>query len=168
MSEAMREELNLLLKEIEDREGRLTPDLVVDAARDPEHPLHARFEWDDGKAAQAHRIATARRLIASAQIRIRYSKVVLSAPAYVRDPAAESGVQGYRSVVKLRDEDEESRSVILGEMRRVTSILKRTRALVLALGKQIDLDRLEAEVESFIASVSGATGAGEEAGPPSS
>ncbi len=35
------------LRELEDTEGRLTPDLVVEAARDPAHPLHEEFDWDN-------------------------------------------------------------------------------------------------------------------------
>lgn len=58
------------LQAIYERRGVLTPGLVVDEARDPSHPLHSKFEWDDTVAAEAHRRQQAQTLIRS--VRIRY------------------------------------------------------------------------------------------------
>jgi hypothetical protein len=41
----------------------LYPTDVVEAARDPKSPLHSRFEWDDGEAAEKWRLEQARVLI---------------------------------------------------------------------------------------------------------
>jgi len=43
--------------------GRIEPEAVVEAARNPKNSLHAHFEWDDKKAAAAHRIDQARGII---------------------------------------------------------------------------------------------------------
>lgn len=43
--------------------GLLQPDAVVEAARPESSPLHSRFEWNDGKAAEEYRIWQARQLI---------------------------------------------------------------------------------------------------------
>ena len=56
------------LQAIYDRHERLTPQLVVETARDESHPLHSRFEWDDKVAAEAHRLDQARRLIRSVKV----------------------------------------------------------------------------------------------------
>jgi hypothetical protein len=48
----------------DDVDGLIQPEMVVEMASDPASPLHKHFEWDDGKAAHAHRIAQARYLIA--------------------------------------------------------------------------------------------------------
>lgn len=48
---------------IRDEHGALTPQLVVDAARDAAHPLHTRFEWDDSKAAEKWRLEQASQLL---------------------------------------------------------------------------------------------------------
>lgn len=48
--------------------GALTPRLVVDAARDPEHPLHDRFEWDDALAGEKYREQQARALIRTVKV----------------------------------------------------------------------------------------------------
>lgn len=51
------------LQAIRDEHGSLTPALVVDVARDPEHPLHSRFEWDDSRAAEKWRLEQAGQLL---------------------------------------------------------------------------------------------------------
>jgi len=43
--------------------GELTPQDVVDDARNPNSPLHSHFEWDDSRAAEQHRLKQARGLI---------------------------------------------------------------------------------------------------------
>lgn len=48
--------------------GELTPQVVVDAARDESHPLHNRFEWNDTIAAEAHRRSQAAELIRSVKV----------------------------------------------------------------------------------------------------
>lgn len=59
------------LMEVYERRGELTPTIVVEEASDPASPLHARLEWDDAKAAHAHRLDQAHRLIQSVRIRYR-------------------------------------------------------------------------------------------------
>lgn len=44
------------LKEIEERDGFVTPQAVVEDARPEDSLLHSVFEWDDEKAAEAYRI----------------------------------------------------------------------------------------------------------------
>lgn len=44
------------LKEIENRDGSITPQAVVEDARPEGSLLHPVFEWDDEKAAEAYRI----------------------------------------------------------------------------------------------------------------
>lgn len=59
------------LQSIYDQKGKLTPALVLDEARDPNHPLHHRFQWDDSKAAEAYRLQQARDLIRSVRVTYR-------------------------------------------------------------------------------------------------
>jgi hypothetical protein len=56
------------LQAIYDQRGQLTPSLVVDEARDPAHPLHSRFEWDDTVAGEAWRRSQAQQLIRSVRV----------------------------------------------------------------------------------------------------
>lgn len=64
----MTDSLRALLQEIYHRHNRLTPDLVLQEARDPAHPLHSRFEWDDEVAGERYRRNQARELIRAVRI----------------------------------------------------------------------------------------------------
>jgi hypothetical protein len=59
------------LQLIYDANKTLTPQLVVDVAADPTHPLHSRFEWDDSVAGPKFRQVQAAELIRS--VKVRYS-----------------------------------------------------------------------------------------------
>ena len=56
------------LSALNDAHGRLTTDIVLEAATNAESPLHKVFEWDDTAAAHAHRVWQARKLIKSVRI----------------------------------------------------------------------------------------------------
>lgn len=64
---SLRDELDAVRGEY----GRLTPALVVDAARPKNHPLHSRFEWDDKIAGESYRRVQAQELIRSVRITYR-------------------------------------------------------------------------------------------------
>jgi len=61
------------LQSIYDQHGKLTPGIVVEEARDPDHPLHARVGWSTDEATLAHerRLDKARELIRSVKIQYR-------------------------------------------------------------------------------------------------
>lgn len=63
----MREHHQQMLNELSDlyeqTEGALSPEVVVEFARDSASALHARFEWDDTAAAHQHRLTQARKLL---------------------------------------------------------------------------------------------------------
>ena len=80
------------LQAVHDDSGRLTPQIVVDAARPVEHPLHERFEWNDKLAGEAYRLDQARRLIRSVRVTYREAD----------EKEAARTVRAYHSV---RDED---------------------------------------------------------------
>jgi hypothetical protein len=61
-------DLKAELLAIREAHGRLTPDVVLDEARDPTHVLHTRFCWDDGEAAERYRLGQARNLIRSVKV----------------------------------------------------------------------------------------------------
>jgi hypothetical protein len=67
-----------VLTDIYTQHGALTPELVVDAASAPTHPLHPRFEWDDTEAARQYRLVQAGRIIRSVRVEVE--------PAAGRDP----------------------------------------------------------------------------------
>ena len=50
------------MQTIRDDHGKLTPQIVVDVARSKTHPLHRRFEWNNGIAAEGFRREQARKM----------------------------------------------------------------------------------------------------------
>lgn len=66
-SEEVLHELDRIAAE---NDGDLTPEQVVEAAREKDSPLHSRFEWDDSLAAVEYRKVQARQIIASYKIHV--------------------------------------------------------------------------------------------------
>jgi hypothetical protein len=100
------------LTRIYNEHGALSAQVVVDAARPEDAPLHPAFEWDDSTAAEAYRREQARTLIKV--VRVRESEDKPSAPAFLNvttlGPAAEDGEvrssRGYHPLaVVLADSD---------------------------------------------------------------
>ena len=77
-----------------ERGGQLHPQDVVAGARDPKSLLHRCFEWDDRKAAEAHRMDQARALIRSIRV-IDEEDDDRSRPAFL-SIRADDGI-GYRT-----------------------------------------------------------------------
>jgi hypothetical protein len=77
-------------------QGELTPEDVLKDARNANSPLHSYFEWDDGAAAEQHRLQQARGLIrAVVAVYVSEDKPAVRTKAFVHinDP----GAQHYRS-----------------------------------------------------------------------
>lgn len=105
--------------------GRLTPRLIVDEARPKGSVLHPIFEWDDARAAEAHRQQQARQLITSVRI-VRYADDDDQSPQLVRcyvnlaDPFGVDGeapAHAYRPLVQVIA-DEGMRLQLLVQARR--------------------------------------------------
>lgn len=80
--------IELLRKE---QHGELTPEDVLKDARNPNSPLHTFFEWDDGAAAEQHRLHQARGLIrAVVAVYISEDRPAVRARAYVHVPEGET------------------------------------------------------------------------------
>jgi hypothetical protein len=143
ISEHARQELEFLTRA---GGGRLTPKAVVEAAADPQSALHRYFDWDDATAAHSHRIETARALIRSVTIVERRGVVRIEAPAYLRDPSAAPGEQGYRQTVELRSEHTQAMEALANDTARLRAMGDRTVAVASALG-------LEAEAATVTAAI---------------
>ena len=126
-------------QELEDKEGRLTPLSLVRAAKDPTHPLHGAFDWDDAKAGHAWRIEQARGLLVRVRMITEEREEQVSVIAYVRDPSKVFDEQGYRSTVKIADEKEQARAVVATELVRVLGCLGRASEVAFAVGVSADL-----------------------------
>ena len=128
------------LAALENDDGVITPEAVVAAAAPPDSALHGYFTWDDAKAAHAHRLDQARTLIRSVKVEFRIDRKVVRSVAYVRDPQADAGEQGYRSVAELRRVPDEARNAVVAAFAAAAAHLRRARELADALGQQVEID----------------------------
>lgn len=109
---------------IEQQHGGLTPDLVVENARNEASAMHRWFEWDDDEAAHQYRIQQARQILSSVTV------------VYVDGPRQSEPVQAF---VSLRIEDEprryhsitaamanpQTRDIVLDDARRALAAWRR-------------------------------------------
>lgn len=99
--------------------GKLTPQIVVDVARDPGHPLHSRFEWDDSVAGEAWRRQQAHELIRKAKVvyreadesapekSVRAFVAIRAEDGHVFDPVEEVAEDPFRRKLALADMERE-------------------------------------------------------------
>jgi hypothetical protein len=138
------------------KNGRLTADAIVEAARPARSALHEYFTWDQADAADKCRLDEARRLIRSYEVVIITTPFVVRAPVYVRDPSV-GGEQGYISAAKLRTDADLARDVIIQEFERALGALRRAKAVAHAIGMEREVERLHAQVEHVAGRASQAT-----------
>ena len=138
-------------------DGRISPRQLVDAAAKLTHPLHDRFEWDNGKAGDAYRLEQARRLIRSVQVVITTEEREYSCVGYVHDPESEE--QGYISVERIKRDPATAREMLSQELARAVGVMKRAEQLaeVVGLADEVRptlkrLEKVRARVEARIAS----------------
>lgn len=111
------------LQDIRDEHGALTPELVVEVARDPDHPLHSRFEWDDRLAGEKWRLEQA-----SLLLRVVKLPPATGRPDDLRAFVAVKGQNTHRADYVPTEEafaDEFIRTLVLRDMAREWRLLKR-------------------------------------------
>ena len=86
-----------------DADGALHPKDVVVDARKPTSPLHHLFEWDDRKAAIAHRLHQAREVITAIVVRVSPTDETTTR-AYVQQETDYEAGDGRFVAVDIREE----------------------------------------------------------------
>jgi hypothetical protein len=122
-----------VLVTIQKDHGAVTPRLVRDAARNPDHPWHADSRWlwhDDRVAAEKYRLDVAREKIREVRIEfVAPSGEANRVRAYMAVPAANANEWEYELTADILA-DKVKRQVILGEMqRRIDELLQTYRGL---------------------------------------
>lgn len=133
------------LQELE-QDGRLTPEAVIDDARDAKSPLHDEFEWDLEKAAYTAWLERARTLIRAVKYETHTEVREYSVPRYVRDPDAGADEQGYVSVPRILSDREVARRVLRAEVARAETLVLRAHGYAAVLN-------LEAEFKVLLAGI---------------
>ena len=123
-------------------QGRITPEMVVDAARDPNSPLHSAFTWDDAQAAHEHRLAQARVLLRRVRVEVETGTRLIRVPYFTRDPEAAPQGQGYLSLPRLRAQEDVARAALVAAFARAARALEDARDLAEALGLREEVEAL--------------------------
>ncbi len=98
----------------------------MDEARDPSHPLHPRFEWDDSIAGEAYRRQQAQELIRSVRVQYKGTKGSDGETPTVRAFHAIRSETGYRyEPVERVTQDPFQAKLVLADMEREWRQLKR-------------------------------------------
>ena len=100
------------------KNGAATAKDLLEAARSPRSALHKYFEWDDQKAAEAHRLARAGQLIRSIQIVV----VTKEAPVETRafHVTTQDERKGYRPAAQVFASENLSDQVIKNALRELS------------------------------------------------
>jgi hypothetical protein len=130
-TKAVRERLERIRRR---EKGILTPDAVVNDARDTSSPLHGYFTWDDTEAAKQFRLDQARTLIRNIKVEVITTTNRVAAPFYVRDPQRSSDEQGYRAIAEIKDERSASADALQYEFNRAIAVLERAVSIAEELG----------------------------------
>jgi hypothetical protein len=125
----------------------LTPDLVVADAKREDSPLHEHFNWDVEQAAEAYWREQARTLIRSVRFEVQVESTHVACVAYVRDPNAPVGEQGYLHVSQVRTEKDVARAVLREEFSRAGAALTRARELASVFGLKREVESLMERVD---------------------
>jgi hypothetical protein len=116
------------LKEIENRDGLITPQAVVEDARPEGSLLHPVFEWDDEKAAEAYRIHQAGSFIRCiVVVPEKEGKSEEPVRLFVNTKPTDDGQKRTGTYINFRSamEDPKSRSVILSNAKHEMLVFKK-------------------------------------------
>lgn len=130
--------------------GRLTPNMIVQAAKKKGSALHAHFTergcFDPKKSMEQWQIEVARDVLQSCKVVFHTETHTITAPAYIRDPDAAPMDQGYVSLSKLRTEDELARNAVVHEFSCAGAALRRAQDLAHALSLSDEIGDLYGRV----------------------
>lgn len=127
--------------------GRITPEQVLEDAKDPESPIHDYFEWDNNAAANRFRLGQARALIRSVEYLFRTETHKYEVPYFVRDPNSERGESAYVPVVRVRTNEDMSRDVLIQKFVQARNALESARKHAILFGLEAEIDRFVHELD---------------------
>lgn len=122
-------------------DGRLQPEDVVEAARNPNSSMHSYFTWDDTEAAAAFRLQEARALIKRVKVDVvRSDDSVVRVPSFIRT----AGSPGYQETQRVTVNRPDHYATILITLAQVGTMLRNLAAPELdPLVEHVEAVRLE-------------------------
>jgi hypothetical protein len=127
-----------------DKDGYIDPHSVVEAARNPNSPIHNDFQWSVAAAAQENWLDQARALIRFVKVNVTINRRTVAAPYYVPDPERPTRSARYIELTIAGRNAEVAQQIMMAEMDRIAAAIKRAQQIaeVLGLSKMLD-DLLE-------------------------
>ena len=122
----------------------MTPQQVVDAARDTSNPLHALFDWNASAAAEKWWLHQAREIIGAVRIHVTTHDTVIKVPCYVVDTEADGA--GYRSVAALKNDPASAKESLVYTLEVAAGHLRRAYDLAGPLGLQNEINALVRQI----------------------
>ena len=142
---------------LESKQGKLEPDLIINAAVEEDSPLHYYFEWDDAVAGAAHRLDQARELIRRIKFVVSTPEVEIKSFRYIRDVEVPGDEQGYIAIKRIKQKN--VNATLVDELERCSAYLMR--ALTFAMvredaipeGTTQKIEGIKEEIDSLIESL---------------
>jgi hypothetical protein len=123
------------VQSIENKKGQITPDQVIEAAKNESSVLHKFFVWDDSEAATLYRRDQARDLIRRVKVEVPTVHYPMNVVRYVHDPTATPDVSLYQNILRIPPKSKIS--VVKDEVARIKGNLERTIPIVIAMNGNI-------------------------------
>lgn len=137
------------IRTLADSAGHLDPKQVVADAKNPASPLHDEFEWDQGTAAEAHWMETARRLIRFVKLEVIIDRQTIVAPFYVCDPLRAPKSRRYLELSRAARQREIAQQVLIAELDRIAAAIRRAQEIAAVLGLTQELADLLNDVTAL-------------------
>ena len=123
------------------KHGAVTPQLIVNEARDPNHPLHGEFDWDDQSAANQHRLAVARALLRQIEyIGQDITGRPVEAVGYVHEPGVKT--QSYVPLSGIAKNRSKSLDLLNQEVAQCEGMIHRAQRIADVIHMRAELDVL--------------------------
>lgn len=104
-------------------DGKVSPQDIVEASKNPSSPLHSRFEWDDTRAGERYRVWQARQMLST--ITIEVGQVETKAFQNIVVEVEEGKERGYYSIDRVLNDSDLRQRVLIQMAQHLRSTIKR-------------------------------------------
>lgn len=148
MDKAKEEAIHAVLTQLE-KQGRLTPDHTIEAARNPKSPLHGEFTWDLKAAAMITWRSQARALISHFEINVVVHKQEYRIQEFVEAPGKMGREQGYVAFTRIKDKKQLAREFFDRELGIASSYVAKTKDYAKVLGLDSRVEKVVEDIASL-------------------
>ncbi len=112
-----------------ERNGRVDPNDLIEAACDSGHPCHGDFTWDDALAGKERRRDQARKIIRTCNFQLLVDEVTTSVVSYV--PSPDNDENTFTAVAKVRSKTKVS-ALLVSELAMLQGVVSRVYGIACA------------------------------------